>query len=140
MPFNTTLLMLAFLAQAGLTCGLYALLTFARARAVKRGVDDYGAYELADGEDQFAARVSANLRNQFEAPVLFYAALIVLIQLGAVSASAVILAWIFVAGRVAHTGVQIFSGDVKLRGRVFTINFLALVGLLGLVAWAVIAP
>ncbi|MFV3332448.1 MAPEG family protein [Pseudomonas sp. NY15437] len=39
------------------------------------------------------------------------------------------LAWLFIAGRVAHSGVQILTRNVRLRGLVFTINFLAVLGL-----------
>jgi hypothetical protein len=35
------------------------------------------------------------------------------------------LAWLFVIGRVVHSGVQILSANIRLRGLVFTINFLA---------------
>ncbi len=128
-------ILLPALAQAGLTFALYPLLTWARARAVRRGVDAYEAYELADGEDLFAGRVSANLRNQFEAPLLFYVAVILLIVLEADGLAAVTLAWVFVAGRLAHTGVQVLSANVRLRGLVFTVNFSALLGM-----WALLVP
>ena len=48
--------------------------------------------------------------------------------------AAVALAWIFVAGRVLHSAVQILTRNVRLRGVVFTINFLAVLGLWILVA------
>jgi hypothetical protein len=41
----------------------------------------------------------------------------------------VYLAWVFVAGRFAHSGVQVFTTNVRLRGAVFTINFLAVLGM-----------
>ncbi len=131
----TSPLLLPALAQAGLTFALYPLLTWARARAVRRGVDAYQAFEFTDGEDPFAARVSANLRNQFEAPLLFYVAVILLTLLEADGPIAAGLAWVFVAGRLAHTGVQILTADVRLRGLVFTVNFAALAGM-----WALLAP
>jgi hypothetical protein len=48
-----------------------------------------------------------------------------------------VLAWVFVAGRVLHSGVQVFTANVRLRGAVFTINFLAVLALwVGIVgAW-----
>jgi hypothetical protein len=41
----------------------------------------------------------------------------------------VVLAWIFVLGRILHSAVQIFITNVRLRGAVFTVNFLAVLGL-----------
>jgi len=52
------------------------------------------------------------------------------------SAAAVALAWIFIAGRILHSAVQILTRNVRLRGVVFTINFLAVLGLWILVVMA----
>lgn len=96
-----------------------------------RGVDRYDAYGQGDqdGDDPFARRVSANLRNQFEAPVLLYAGAAILIALDAAAWWAVALAWASFGGRVIHTSVQLFTTNVRLRGQVFAANFLAVVGL-----------
>jgi hypothetical protein len=54
------------------------------------------------------------------------------------SAAAALLAWIFIGGRIAHSGVQILTANVRLRGLVFTINFLAVIGLWALVLRAAV--
>ncbi|WP_205012745.1 MAPEG family protein [Nitrosomonas sp. HPC101] len=72
-------------------------------------------------------KISANLSNQFEWPLFFYVACLFL-QLQATQ-TVVALAWIFVGGRILHSAVQIFTSNVRLRGLVFTINFLAVIGL-----------
>jgi hypothetical protein len=41
----------------------------------------------------------------------------------------VALAWSFVVGRVLHSAVQILTRNVRLRGIVFMVNFLAVFGL-----------
>ena len=117
-------------AHVALTALLYVLLTAVRAPAI------WGIGRRPDGTNPWAAiepRVSANLSNQFELPLFFYAACMIL-QLGHVSPVAVSLAWIFVGGRLLHTAVQVFTRNVRLRGAVFTINFLAVLGLWLLVA------
>jgi hypothetical protein len=119
-------------AHVALAAFLYAALTVARAPAV------WGVGRRADGSNPFAAfepRISANLSNQFEWPLLFHVACLLLLQFGG-SATAVVLAWIFVAGRVLHSGVQILTRNVRLRGMIFTINFLAALGLWVLVVFA----
>jgi hypothetical protein len=110
---------------------LYAWLTYARTRAVKRGEIDYSCFVLGRDEPLHVARITRNLANQFELPVVFYALVVLLIVLGRVMPFDVIVAWIFVLGRVLHTLVQTWTDDVPLRGRVFTINFLAVVALAG---------
>ncbi|MGQ4584755.1 MAPEG family protein [Lysobacter sp. F60174L2] len=119
-------LVLPMAAHVALAALLYALLTVARAPKV------WGIGQRTDGSNPWAAiepRIGANLSNQFEWPVLFYAACLLLMQGDLVSTAAVALAWVFVVGRLAHSCVQIFTANIRLRGLVFTVNFLATLGL-----------
>jgi hypothetical protein len=122
------------LAHIGWVFMLYAWLTFERASAVRRGEVNYSAFEFNREEPPAVARIRLNLANQFELPVVFYALVILLIATGTVTAFDVAAAWVFVAGRVIHTFVQTRTDNVPLRGNVFLINFLAVVGLAGHVA------
>jgi hypothetical protein len=126
------------LAQIGLTFFLYAWLTYARAKAVQSGETEYTCFVLGRDEPLHVARITRNLSNQFELPVIFYALVIVLLVAGRVTWIDVAAAWVFVAGRVIHLLVQTLTDNVPLRGRVFLINFLAVVVLAGhvaLLAW-----
>lgn len=119
-------LILPMTAHIALTSFLYVLLTIARAPKV------WGIGKNPDGTNPWAAvepRISANLSNQFEWPVFFYAACLLLIQSQSVAVHAVWLAWVFIFGRIAHSCVQILTANIRLRGLVFTINFLATIGL-----------
>ena len=119
-------LILPMAAQVALAASLYVLLTVARAPAV------WGIGRRADGNNPWAAiapRISANLSNQFEWPLFFHVGCLMLLQLNAATSAAVVLAWIFVLGRILHSAVQIFTTNVRLRGIVFTVNFLAVLGL-----------
>ena len=116
-------------AHVALAAFLYVLLTMVRAPSV------WGIGRLPDGSNPWAGfepRISANLSNQFEWPVLFYAACLLLLEREP-SRIASALAWIFIGGRVLHSLVQIVTTNVRLRGLVFTVNFLAVVGL-----WAMV--
>ena len=113
---------------------LFTWLTVARTLAVKRGEIDYSVFLLGRDEPLHIARITRNLANQFELPAIFYALVVLLIVLNKVSMFDVIAAWVFVAGRVIHTLVQTLTNNVPLRGNVFTINFLAVVALVGHVA------
>jgi hypothetical protein len=111
--------------HVGLAAFLYVILTLARAPAI------WGIGRRPDGSNPWAQvepRISANLSNQFEWPLLFYVACLLHLQFDTGDAP-LVLAWIFVAGRVLHSLVQILTRNVRLRGVVFTINFLAVLGL-----------
>lgn len=109
---------------------LYAGLTVVRAPSA------WGVGLRPDGSNpwsKYEPRISANLRNQFEWPVLFYTVcLLLIIEPARIHQSALWLAWVFVLGRLLHSSVQILSGNIRLRGVVFTINFLAVLGMWGL--------
>src|SRR5687768_363948 len=121
------------LAQIGWTFLLYVWLTVARQRAVKRGEVAYGDFARHE-EPHHVARISYNLANQFELPVIFYAAVVLLAATRNVTTVDLIAAWVFIAGRVIHTLVQTLTDNVPLRGQVFLINFAAAAVLISHVA------
>ncbi|MHC6645039.1 MAPEG family protein [Alteromonas sp. HB246098] len=110
---------------------LYALLTIARAPVV------WGVGQTKDGSNPFSnilPKISANLSNQFEWPLFFYIAIVLLIAMDEpIDSVQIYLAWVFVIGRVLHSIVQIFTNNIRLRGMVFTINFVAVLAM-----WALI--
>ena len=113
-------------AHVALAAFLYALLTLARAPAV------WGVGRRPDGSNpwaRFEPRISANLSNQFEWPVVFHAGCVVLLIQHETGRLAITLAWVFVAGRLLHSYVQITTTDIRLRGVVFTVNFVAVLGI-----------
>jgi len=122
------------LAHIGWIVVLYTWLTVARWQAVKSGKIDYSCFVLGREEPVEVARITRNLANQFEWPVVFYALAVLLVALSRVTAVDVIAAWVFVGGRVVHTLVQTLTDNVLLRGQVFTINFLAVLVLAAHVA------
>ena len=121
-------LLLPMAMHVALAACLYLLLTVLRAPAV------WGLGRRSDGSNPWAAmerRVSANLSNQFEWPLFFHAACLLVLHFHALDPVQVWLAWIFVAGRIMHSLVQVLTTQVRLRGLVFTINFLAVLGMWG---------
>ena len=106
---------------------LFVFLTLTRAPSV------WGVGKNKDGSNPFAdiqPKVSANLSNQFEWPLFFRVVCALLIALSEpISNSQVFLAWVFVIGRVLHSLVQIFTDNIRLRGLVFTINFVAVLAM-----------
>lgn len=132
----TTALLFPMAAHVAWTFLLYNLLTLARAPKI------WGVGLKADGSNPWAAlepRISANLSNQFEWPLFFYISCVLLMQINAVGLYAVVLAWVFILGRIVHSLVQILTTNIRLRGLVFTINFLGAFGLWALLLVAGLA-
>ncbi|WP_049723095.1 MAPEG family protein [Gilvimarinus polysaccharolyticus] len=119
------LLLLPMLVHILLVALLYVLLTVMRAPKV------WGIAANTDGSNPFASmelRVSANLSNQFEWPVLFYAACIIVVcRPELYQSSQLYCAWLFIFGRIAHSIIQIFTTNIRLRGTIFSINFIAVI-------------
>ena len=135
-PMLLSPLILPMACHVAWTAFLYALLTIARAPAV------WGIGRRADGSNPWAMlepRIAANLRNQFEWPFLFYVACLLFLQQAVANHIAVVLAWIFVGGRMLHSAVQILTGNIRLRGLVFMVNFLAVLGLWALIVQSTVA-
>jgi hypothetical protein len=80
-----------------------------------------------------AKLAAANFSNQFETPVLFFALIMIAMEVGATGFLMTALAWSFVATRVAHTLVHTGSNDLKLRSAAFALGVLVL-----LVMWILV--
>ena len=114
---------------------LFAMVSLRRWQAVREGQARYGQMARAGGEPERSRRWARNLDNQFQVPMLFYALVSLLYATDTLEPMQTALAWVFLAGRVAHTAVQVSGDDVKLRGRVFAVNYLALSAMWLLFLW-----
>jgi hypothetical protein len=123
-----------FLLHFALVVALYAALTVARMAAVQHGRAAFIDFARAGGDPPTAARIQRNLSNQFEAPMFAYFAALFLLWRGEVNDFDVAAAWLFISGRVIHTMVQTLTDNVRLRGLVFTLNFVGIMVLMGHVA------
>lgn len=121
----TDQLILPMLVHVSIVALLYALLTVVRAPKV------WNIGANSDGSNPFAKlepKISANLTNQFEWPVLFYAVSIILISRPELYEPVYLwFAWLFIFGRIIHSLIQIFTSNIRLRGAIFTINFIAVI-------------
>jgi hypothetical protein len=124
------------LAQIFLTLIMYIVLGVRKAKAV----------EAREFNRQLAAlnnkvwpkdvvKVSNNIANQFEIPVLFYVLCVVLYSINAAGMIAILLAWLFVLSRFAHAYVHIGSNYVQMRLRLFLVGCFVLIAILIQVAW-----
>lgn len=123
------------IAQVLLTFVAYAVMSKRRIAAVKAGEARARDFRVP-ADPETSATAARNVSNQFELPVLFYVACLAFHQVGAVDWIALVLAWAFVASRVAHAVVHMTSNVVLLRRRLFIVGFV-LVGLMW--AWFAVA-
>jgi hypothetical protein len=122
--------------QVLLTLGLLGNLGRMRAKAVKNR--EVKMREVALGQTEpwpEGARAAArSFQNQLEVPVLFYAWALSAMVLARVNLPIVVLAWLFVATRLAHAGVHTGSNKVSLRFQLFFAGVIVLTG-----AWVYLA-
>lgn len=112
---------------------IYLLLTVVRAPVIW-GFNANS--KMAKSFEELEPRISANLSNQFEWPVLFFTISTILIaRPDLYETSHFWLACLFVLGRVIHSVVHIFTTNTQLRGTVFNINFLAVLAMWGVLAF-----
>lgn len=105
------------LAMVALTFVVWVRMYVVRLREMRRNrvsPQDVATSALAAARLQ-DTRASDNFRNLFEVPVLFYAAVTLVVALGASSPALVGLAWAFVALRAVHSLIHCGSNRVVHR-------------------------
>ncbi len=127
MTAASALLVLALMGQVFLTVAVYLVMARRRFAAGRRGEIRLRDYVLVENEPPALARVTRNVANQFEAPVLFYALVLLILVLQAATLFDVVVAWLFVLGRIAHAVVHINTENVLLRSRIFRLGLLLVV-------------
>ncbi|HEV7346265.1 MAG TPA: MAPEG family protein [Devosia sp.] len=136
MPIVDKLLIGAMAMQVLLTIGILVLMGMERVPRVARGeiavkdiAVDKGAYPLK------ARLLSNNFDNQFQLPVLFYVAVLLVLWSGGADWLEVALAWLFVALRYGHAAIHTSTNRVFRR---FTAYVAGLVVLCLLWVWLVV--
>lgn len=125
--------------QILLTAYMYIRLKNVKIEVVQAGgVDRQKAALDPDAWPDSVRKVNNNIRNQFEAPVLFYVLTIIVFVLGAVNPVTLGLAWLFVLTRLAHAYIHTGSNIVKYRLKVFTLGFVAVLGMLASIVYALV--
>ncbi|MEO5764639.1 MAG: MAPEG family protein [Casimicrobiaceae bacterium] len=127
---------------------LFPLLAYVLLTAVvsivmyRRRVAEMRARQLRPQQVATAAQMSTqlqdtgpadNFRNLFETPVLFVAAMITIYAASLTSLPYVVLAWLYIATRVAHSAIHCTYNKVMHRMRAFLASLIVL-----WVTWALI--
>lgn len=115
MASHPQLLVLAACAQVLLTIVVLMVLGARRRTAYKAGKVDEEAMLDDRVWPPYVMKASNNYKNQFEIPVLFFAAVATALAIQAVSVMFVWLAWGFVAARIVHSVCHCGSNRLPVR-------------------------
>lgn len=123
------------LAQVLLTLVMFIVLGARKAKAIKAGKVNREQAALDNRVwPEYVVKVSNNIANQFEVPILFYILCVVLYSINAAGTVAIVLAWLFVASRYAHAWVHVGSNYVPVRMRLFMVGCVVLLSMLAVAA------
>jgi hypothetical protein len=123
--------------QVFLTFAVLIALALARARAIRTMEGRRGNPELAMGRVTWpddALKRAANLRNQFELPVLFYVVVAFALIVRGADLLMIVLAWLFVLTRLIHAAIHVGPNKVRWRTPAFAFGCLIL-----MIMWAKLA-
>lgn len=127
---NNNVIFLPVLAHMLLVFGLYVFLGKVKSRAVKAGqVDRKKAALNAREWPEYVVKVSNNLANQFESPILFYMLSVMYYLSNNVSAVVITLMSFYVISRYVHAYVHVGSNYVPYRFKSFLVGVLTLLAL-----------
>ena len=121
------LLILAIAAQVLLTLGILVWMGFERVPRVARG--EIAVKDIAVERQGYPLRarlLSNNFDNQFQLPVLFYVAALLLVWSGGAGWVELVLAWLCVALRYGHAAVHVTTNRVYRRFFIYTAGLVVL--------------
>ena len=113
-----------------------------RVAAVKAGEATPGYYKTYQegSEPRETAQLSRHLVNMFESPTLFYAACIAGMMVGENINVLVVLAWVYVALRMAHAYIHTGSNKLTPRIRAYFSSWLVILAMWGTIVFGVASP
>lgn len=127
----TTAMFWPMVAHAFLVFGLYVLLFIRRKKHTFTDRDAMRRFRDTGEEASQSKVVNKNLANQFELPMLFHAACLLLYITDADNIATIILGWIFVVARYVHSYIHVTNNKLTHRALAFAVSFASLVMMWG---------
>ncbi len=124
---NLSNILLPVLIQVSLTMIVFLILGVRKSKAVKAGEVDLKKAALNNSAwPDDVIKVSNNIANQFQTPILFYVLCIFFFITNTVNTIVIVLAWIYAISRLIHAYVHIGSNYVPARFSIFIIGVISL--------------
>lgn len=105
-----------------------------RVKSIKRKEVGYKYFQTYSGQtpQDSTLVVGRHYDNQFQVPLLFFVVGTLMITLDQVSLVTVLLGWLFVLSRLAHSYVHLGSNDLRKRVAAYSAGWLILLAMCGL--------
>lgn len=118
-------------AMVVLTAVVLVTLFRSRVGAVHRGLVSTAYFRIYQGEiePESSAKPARHFANLFEAPVLFYVVCLAAMIVHFAGMGMQVLAWMYVAARVAHAYVHLGANRLRHRIRVYSFSWLVLLAM-----------
>ncbi|MEC8427341.1 MAG: MAPEG family protein [Pseudomonadota bacterium] len=124
---NPNLIFLPVLVHMLLIFSLYIRLAAVKRRSVGEVDPKVTALDPKAWPEE-VVKISNNIANQFETPILFYVLSVILFLTDNVSAFSVSLMGLYVVSRIVHSFIHTGSNYVPVRMKVFLVGTLMLLG------------
>lgn len=127
---SVQMVLLPVFVQVALTFAMLFWMASARSGSITRG--ETKIRDIALGESAWPTRaqqISNNYHSQFQLPLLFYVAVILALFTRTADLIFVVLSWLFVLARIAHTYVHTTSNHVPTRFKVFAVGVFVLIAM-----------
>jgi hypothetical protein len=114
-----------------ITFGVLLTLFRSRVRAVRQGQVTTAYFKTYQGESEpdSTAKVARHFTNLFEAPTLFYVVCLAAMITHLTGLGMQLLAWAYVAARLAHAAVHLGSNRLRTRVRVYFLSWIVLLAM-----------
>jgi hypothetical protein len=134
----SSLMVFPMFAMVLLTAAVLVVTFRSRVRAVREGAVPAGYFKTYQGaiEPEYSVKPARHFVNLFEAPTLFYVGCLAAMVTDHAGIGMQVLAWLYVAARVAHAGIHL--GRNRLRPRIAA-YFTGWVVLVALWSWLAVA-
>ena len=128
---RATSLIFPMFAMVLLTATVLVILFRSRVRAVRESLLPASYFRIYQGatEPEFTAKPARHFINLFEAPTLFYAACLAAMIADVTGPAMQVLAWSYVAARLAHAWVHLGPNRLRLRIRAYFAGWIVLVAM-----------
>ena len=127
---SVQMVLLPVFAQVALTFAMLFWMASVRTRSVQSG--ETKIRDIALGQAAWPTKpqqISNNYNSQFQIPLLFYVVVILALFTRTADVIFVVLSWLFVLARIAHSYVHATSNHVPTRFNVFAVGVFVLLAM-----------
>lgn len=135
---NANLIFWPMIILALVTLWLYVPMSNARVKAVREGRARASDFKLTLNEPEESRQLNNAIRNQFESPVLFYAACLAAHAAGLADGVMIVLAFLYAFAKTAHVAIFATTNRIRYRRPMFMATMGILAAMWVWLAWRLV--